>query len=214
MEWRQVKGWPYQVSSTGQVRRADTLDVVTPKSQGRYLQVYIKDGTRQAWPLVSRLVYETFIGPIPEGHIIHHKDGNKLNNRLENLQCVSRQEHFGLHGCGSLTDQQVIRVCELLRDGKLLHREIAEMFGVSRPLISNIATGRKRRSGAWERPITTPRVKLTDDDVAQVRELLHWGGLKHGEIAELFGVSRPLISLIASGKKRGGATWSQTKTAL
>ncbi|MGE5333207.1 MAG: HNH endonuclease signature motif containing protein [Nitrososphaerota archaeon] len=36
-------------------------------------------------------------GPIPEGHHIHHKDSNPLNNALENLECVAGSEHHEYH---------------------------------------------------------------------------------------------------------------------
>lgn len=44
------------------------------------------------------LLYETLVGAIPNGYIIHHIDGNGLNNDIENLQCVSRAEHTMIHG--------------------------------------------------------------------------------------------------------------------
>lgn len=36
-------------------------------------------------------------GPIPEGHQIHHRDGNPLNNSLDNLECLSDDEHKRRH---------------------------------------------------------------------------------------------------------------------
>ena len=44
------------------------------------------------------LIYETEIGPIPEGYIIHHKDDNGLNNDPSNLECMSRSHHKITHG--------------------------------------------------------------------------------------------------------------------
>lgn len=41
---------------------------------------------------VHRLVWETFVGQIPAGYDIHHKQG-KHNNCLENLQCVEQSKH-------------------------------------------------------------------------------------------------------------------------
>lgn len=34
---------------------------------------------------------------IPEGYDIHHVDENKLNNRIDNLEMLTRQEHMSLH---------------------------------------------------------------------------------------------------------------------
>lgn len=44
-----------------------------------------------------RIIWEQDIGPIPEGYDVHHKDGNKLNNLLENLQCLPKSEHMRIH---------------------------------------------------------------------------------------------------------------------
>lgn len=50
---------------------------------------------------LHRLIYENEYGPIPKGYDIHHIDGNKLNNDLDNLVALSRKEHTSLHGEGS-----------------------------------------------------------------------------------------------------------------
>jgi len=39
-------------------------------------------------------------GPIPAGHVVHHADGNSLNNRLENLELMSNSEHTRYHKRG------------------------------------------------------------------------------------------------------------------
>lgn len=47
-------------------------------------------------------------GPIPDGHEIHHKDENPLNNSLSNLECIDRVIHNKEHGKrrrGILTDR-------------------------------------------------------------------------------------------------------------
>src|SRR5580704_10801253 len=36
-------------------------------------------------------------GPIPEGAIIHHSDGNPLNNDVANLECVTPKLHAKHH---------------------------------------------------------------------------------------------------------------------
>ena len=47
--------------------------------------------------LMHRYVWEFYNGKIPKGYEIHHKDGNRANNTIENLQCLSKSEHQKLH---------------------------------------------------------------------------------------------------------------------
>jgi hypothetical protein len=44
-----------------------------------------------------RKIYEQHHGKIPKGYHIHHKDGNRNNNSIENLVCLSPEEHFMVH---------------------------------------------------------------------------------------------------------------------
>lgn len=44
--------------------------------------------------IVSRVIWEMVRGPIPEGYIIDHLDGNALNNKIENLACKTRGENM------------------------------------------------------------------------------------------------------------------------
>lgn len=49
---------------------------------------------------LHRVIYETFVGEIPEGYIIHHKDENKQNNAVSNLLMVSAEDHVRIHFSG------------------------------------------------------------------------------------------------------------------
>ena len=46
---------------------------------------------------LHRIVWELFNGPIPEKHVIHHKDHNKLNDRLDNLEMLTISDHMKHH---------------------------------------------------------------------------------------------------------------------
>ena len=44
-----------------------------------------------------RKKWESYYGRIPDNYEIHHIDGNKHNNDIINLKCVSIEEHFNIH---------------------------------------------------------------------------------------------------------------------
>lgn len=46
---------------------------------------------------LHRLIWEKLNGKIPTGFDIHHKDGNRLNNSIKNLECISHEHHLSLH---------------------------------------------------------------------------------------------------------------------
>ncbi len=47
--------------------------------------------------LVHRLVWFESNGPIPDGHIVHHINGIRTDNRIENLEVKSRSIHMAEH---------------------------------------------------------------------------------------------------------------------
>lgn len=46
---------------------------------------------------LHRYVWEYYNGKIPKGYHIHHKDHNKDNNELDNLELLTKQEHIKIH---------------------------------------------------------------------------------------------------------------------
>jgi hypothetical protein len=41
-----------------------------------------------------RVVWENTHGKIPDGHVIIHKDGDKYNDDISNLECISRADNL------------------------------------------------------------------------------------------------------------------------
>ena len=46
---------------------------------------------------VHRACWEARRGAIPNGWVVHHDDGDKRNNNIENLECMSWAAHSRLH---------------------------------------------------------------------------------------------------------------------
>lgn len=71
-----------------------------PDSPHRSDRVYFTPHMHAVKAGVRRLheeIWKTAHGPIPDGHHIHHRDGNPLNNDLDNLECVDPRTHTRLH---------------------------------------------------------------------------------------------------------------------
>lgn len=95
-EWRPFRDGTYDVSSHGRIRRAKPGIAtfvgrpVQPVASGTgYAQVHL---SRQRF-YVHRVVAETFLGPCPDGHLVNHKDANKTNNALSNLEYVTARQN-------------------------------------------------------------------------------------------------------------------------
>lgn len=112
-----------------------------------------KDG--QYSRAVYRIVLENFTGPCPEGKECNHINGIKTDNRVENLEWITRSQNsthaftMGLrtqegekNSRVKLTNHEVRTIRGLLKNTALTHLEIAEMFEVTRSVVSNIKARR------------------------------------------------------------------------
>lgn len=95
--WKDVPGYEgiYQASTFGNIkslRRNKVLNNYKPEVY--YQKTLCKNGNRKMFR-VHQIIAMTFLGFIPNKHIsiIDHKDDNKLNNRLSNLQIVTSREN-------------------------------------------------------------------------------------------------------------------------
>lgn len=74
------------------------LDKVNPFNSNGYYQVKIKNDNNVATVKgVHQLVAAAFMSDYKQGMIVHHKDENKHNNCLDNLQLMARSAHARLH---------------------------------------------------------------------------------------------------------------------
>lgn len=51
--------------------------------------------------MLHKLIWEKWYGlPVPQGYHIHHINGDKSDNRIQNLQCVTQKAHNRFHTRG------------------------------------------------------------------------------------------------------------------
>lgn len=95
--WRPILGFPgYDVSDTGEIRNARTLaPLALQSSDSGYLKARVRVGGRLRSLLAHRAVLFAFRGPPPTRarRFAAHCNGDKLDNRLENLAWKTRREN-------------------------------------------------------------------------------------------------------------------------
>lgn len=60
-------------------------------------RAFIKIEEPNTWILYAHFVWEEAHGAIPVGMSVHHEDGNRLNDAIENLLLVSKADHLAIH---------------------------------------------------------------------------------------------------------------------
>ena len=163
-EWRDVPGYEgwYSVSNLGRVRSdyahpGQRAGKVLSPSRGDYPTTQLwRDGQCKGVS-VHRLVAAAFIGPCPPGLQVNHKDGNKYNPHVDNLEYVTPSENclhairLGLnkppqsklgreHPCSKLTEADVDEIRGLR--GIVPQRTLARRFGVHRGTIYGVQVGK------------------------------------------------------------------------
>lgn len=94
-KWKATKGYSgYVVSNDGQVfsKKRKKLLTITESRNG-YKCVTLTQDNKNYRLSIHRLVYETFVGVIPDGYEVNHKDENISNNKLDNLELLTHREN-------------------------------------------------------------------------------------------------------------------------
>jgi hypothetical protein len=169
---RDVPGFPgYRVDAGGAVYSAvrrvglgrgkgtkvqigDNWKALTPHlTASGYLCVNFGRGNTR---VIHRLVLEAFVGPCPEGSECRHLNGDRTDNRLENLAWGTPAENHAdqyqhgtreageRHHWHKLTALQVKAIRDLYAAGKWNQYDLAALFGTSQPNVSSIVNKQHR----------------------------------------------------------------------
>lgn len=144
--WKDIPGYEgvYQASNYGEIRTVEGKTTFsrlhgkrTWKSRvlkgrgdnpitGKRVMLY-KDGKPKGF-LVARLVAGTFLGVPPEGFTVNHKDGNRLNNRLDNLEWLSLGDNIR-HGfnTGLYSTQKPITIAHTEKNETIYFHSLSQL---------------------------------------------------------------------------------------
>lgn len=179
---KQIVNYPeYSVSIDGMVvsHKHGKTRVLKPQlvsqSEKKYLAVGLFNDTNRRNKLgmkvpkfnyVHRLVYETYMGPIPENLEVDHIDGNPHNNNLENLRVVTRKQntrtHFRKEKGFLFTESrdQIIKDYLTLKN----YRLVADKWGCSLSTVSRVIKNKRYVNGI-PRKNDDLQDKFTDTDM-------------------------------------------------
>lgn len=152
----------YMVSNFGNIKgpRREHLAGGMDKNGYRIFGVWNKGFCKTL--KVHRVVAEAFLGQIPEGMQVNHKNGVKSDNRLENLEVVTASENVkhafdvlgkkplgkhsnrpngGKHHNSKLTELDVAEIRNLYSNG-MRQADLAAMFHTPQTNISKIVRGK------------------------------------------------------------------------
>lgn len=92
--WKRYKNTNYLVSKDGQVYNTKTRILLKQTSnQSGYIRYTLRIDNKNCSKQAHILVLETWTDQDLTGKVINHKDGNKSNNNIINLQVVSKSEN-------------------------------------------------------------------------------------------------------------------------
>lgn len=151
--WKSITGFEnkYWVNTKGQVKSKNGLKRIDIDPHG-YVIVKLSKKTYR----VHRLVALAFI-PNPENKPqVNHKDGDKTNNSVKNLEWVTNQENcIHAHKLGLCTNTgSPKRVKQIRPDGVLVREYVSavEAFketGISRANIQKVCNGQRNYAGGY-----------------------------------------------------------------
>lgn len=168
-QWMPVVGYEdiYEISSIGRCRRSGKArgarigHILKPfihRATGYFTYSLCLDSQNKTHS-AHRLVAGAFLGPIPKGQHVNHKNGVRTNNRVENLEVVTCAENNlhayrvlgrksvmpGLkgskHPMSKLKEENITTIKSLSANG-MKQNKIAQKFGVDRALISLIVNNK------------------------------------------------------------------------
>lgn len=143
----------FLISESGEILNRKTGNVLKSTiNKGGYLQVCVSLGSRSNKKLIRLhdAIASTFVEGYKDGLVVNHKDGNKRNNEIKNLEWTTIREnniHAIKHNLipkgidrsfAKVTREIVKKIRDEYKTGNYFQRELAEKYGVSISTISAI----------------------------------------------------------------------------
>jgi len=162
----------YEVSNTGNIRNSQTGRVLKPSIRAQYYGVSLSKNTKSKTYNIHSIVAMMFIDNPNNYKVVNHKDGNKVNNNVENLEWCSYKENTAHALENKLIKLHRKKVKQLSYDGTQLIkiydsiRDAEKETGISNKQISKVCRNKMPTSHGfrWEyvEPVETIQINEVD----------------------------------------------------
>lgn len=161
--WKDICGYEgiYQVSSFGNVKsvnRKKQILLKLNKNKEGYYRVGLSKNKKRKWFSVHKLVAMAFLENVENFPCINHKDENKLNNQVDNLEWCSYKynNNYGMRKEKAAKSKQK-SVSQYNKDGEFVKRydsiiSASQLTGISKCSICSCAKNKLKSAGGflWE----------------------------------------------------------------
>lgn len=197
----------YLCSNIGQIKNIRTNKLLS-QYKNRYCNVTLSKDKVHIPMGVHRIVAMTFLENLNNKPYVNHKDGNRYNNNVSNLEWVTAKENSehaistGLHKIkgvehplNKLSEENVL----FIFNSELICKKLAEMFNISPSTCASIKSGR-----LWNH-LTKKEIEPCSFSKEKILEIFNCKG-SYRQICKKLNVSYETVYQVKSGKRHSDIT--------
>ena len=155
--WKDIIGYEklYQVSNFGNVKTLRKNKLLKPTINYRgYLCITLSKNGKSTQYKIHRLVATAFLHNYLELPQVNHKDGDKLNNCVDNLEWCSPNYNMRHSYQNNLTKGAKKIIEQYDKNGNLIKRwnsmtEASKVLDIAQPSISRCCCGKSKTAGEY-----------------------------------------------------------------
>jgi hypothetical protein len=157
--WKPIKHYEecYQISSLGRVKsmHKKPYKILKETLRAEYMGIQLNNNGKGKTFSIHRLVAIAFIKNDDITKIVNHKDGNKLNNNILNLEWITYKENSKHALTNNLIIPKCIKVNQYSKDKKTLIKtfnsvkEAMDLTGISDSKICMVCKGKRNHTGGY-----------------------------------------------------------------
>jgi hypothetical protein len=187
--WKKIKDYSnYEVSNTGKIRNINLNKELKLSSNTGYLYIFLSKNNKRSKGYIHRLVAESFLEKTNDKLVVNHKDGNKENNNIENLEWITQGEnvkhaidnelliHFKLSVNQYTDEDEFIKTYESVE-------EASRQTNINGGSISLVCKGKRKTAGGfiWKYTNELNTIKEKPDGI-EVKDFPNYLITKDGKV--------------------------------